>query len=42
MKVLLIGASGAIGGRLVLQLIDEGHDVSALVTHPRRQSGCAR
>ncbi len=27
MRVLVVGASGAIGTRLVLQLIDQGHEV---------------
>jgi 2-alkyl-3-oxoalkanoate reductase len=36
MKVLLIGASGAIGGRLVPQLIDAGHDVIGTCHSPAK------
>jgi uncharacterized protein YbjT (DUF2867 family) len=36
MKVLLIGASGAIGGRLVPQLIDHGHDVIGTCHSPAK------
>jgi nucleoside-diphosphate-sugar epimerase len=35
MRVLLTGASGAIGTRLVPQLIDRGHDVVGTSTSPR-------
>jgi 2-alkyl-3-oxoalkanoate reductase len=34
MRVLVIGASGAIGSRLVPQLIDRGHDVIGTSTSP--------
>jgi nucleoside-diphosphate-sugar epimerase len=36
MKVLLIGASGAIGGRLVPQLIHDGHDVVGTCHSPAK------
>jgi nucleoside-diphosphate-sugar epimerase len=36
MKVLLIGASGAIGGRLVPQLLDHGHDVIGTCHSPAK------
>jgi uncharacterized protein YbjT (DUF2867 family) len=36
MKVLLIGASGAIGGRLVPQLIDGGHEVIGTCHSPAK------
>ena len=36
MKVLLIGASGAIGGRLVPQLTDHGHDVIGTCHSPAK------
>jgi 2-alkyl-3-oxoalkanoate reductase len=36
MKVLLVGASGAIGGRLVPQLIDHGHDVIGTCQSPAK------
>jgi nucleoside-diphosphate-sugar epimerase len=36
MKVLLIGASGAIGGRLVPQLVDGGHDVIGTCHSPSK------
>jgi 2-alkyl-3-oxoalkanoate reductase len=35
MRVLVVGASGAIGTRLVPQLIDRGHDVIGTATSPR-------
>src|SRR5262245_53649812 len=37
MRVFLVGASGAIGGRLVPQLIDAGHEV--IGTHISPSSG---
>jgi len=36
MRVLLAGASGAIGTRLVRQLIDEGHQVIGTARSPER------
>jgi nucleoside-diphosphate-sugar epimerase len=36
MKVFVAGASGAIGTRLVPQLIDRGHDVLGTATSPER------
>jgi nucleoside-diphosphate-sugar epimerase len=36
MKVLLVGASGAIGGRLVPQLIDDGHEVIGTCHSPAK------
>ncbi len=36
MRVFLAGASGAIGRRLVPQLVDRGHDVTATTTTPDR------
>ena len=34
MRILVIGASGAIGSRLVPQLIEAGHDVVVSATSP--------
>ncbi len=36
MRVLVTGATGYIGGRLVPLLLDQGHDVTVLVRDPRR------
>ena len=36
MRVLVTGATGYIGGRLVPRLVDAGHDVRVLVRHPER------
>lgn len=36
MRILVTGATGYIGGRLVPRLIDEGHDVRVLVRRPER------
>ncbi len=36
MRVLVTGATGYIGGRLVPQLVELGHDVTVLVRDPRR------
>ncbi len=39
MKVLLTGATGYIGGRLVPKLLEEGHDVRVLVRDASRIAG---
>jgi len=39
MRVLVTGATGYIGGRLVPRLIAAGHDVVCLVRHPGRVAG---
>jgi uncharacterized protein YbjT (DUF2867 family) len=39
MKVLVTGATGYVGGRLVPLLIEEGHDVRVMVRDPARISG---
>ena len=39
MKILVTGATGYIGGRLVPQLIDLGHDVRVMVRDPARIAG---
>ncbi len=36
MKVLVTGATGYVGGRLVPRLLDLGHDVHVLVRSPSR------
>jgi uncharacterized protein YbjT (DUF2867 family) len=36
MRVLVTGATGYIGGRLVPRLLDAGHDVRVLVRNPRK------
>ena len=36
MRILVTGATGYIGGRLVPRLIDEGHDVRVVVRRPER------
>jgi dihydroflavonol-4-reductase len=41
-KVLVTGATGFIGGRLVRQLLDAGYEVRALVRAPDRAEGLAR
>jgi uncharacterized protein YbjT (DUF2867 family) len=35
-RILVLGATGYVGGRLVPRLIEDGHDVSCLVRNPRR------
>jgi 2-alkyl-3-oxoalkanoate reductase len=39
MKVLIAGGSGAIGRRLIPELIAQGHDVTALTRSERRKAG---
>jgi len=39
MKVLVTGATGYIGGRLVPRLLDSGHDVRVMVRDPARIAG---
>ena len=34
MRVFVVGASGAIGRRLILQLLDAGHDVVGIHSSP--------
>jgi uncharacterized protein YbjT (DUF2867 family) len=41
MKILLTGATGFIGGRLVPRLLERGHQVRVLVRDPRRIGGHA-
>lgn len=40
-RVLVVGATGYVGGRLVPRLIEQGHEVSVLVRDPRRIEGRA-
>jgi len=39
MKVLVTGATGYVGGRLVPRLLDRGHDVRVMVRDPARVAG---
>jgi uncharacterized protein YbjT (DUF2867 family) len=39
MKILVTGATGYIGGRLIPKLLEEGHIVHVLVRNPRRLEG---
>ena len=39
MRILVTGATGYIGGRLVQRLLDRGHEVRVLVRDPRRIVG---
>ena len=39
MRILVTGATGYIGGRLVPRLLQRGHDVTVLVRDPRRIAG---
>jgi len=39
MRILVTGATGYIGGRLVPRLLDQGHDVRILARDPRRIRG---
>jgi uncharacterized protein len=38
MKVALIGASGFVGSHILHELLDRGHQVSAIVRHPEKVS----
>ena len=38
-RILVTGATGFIGRRLVPALIDEGHDVRAMTRHPETYDG---
>ena len=42
MRVLVIGASGAIGARLVPRLRERGHEVIGTAARPTRPGSCAR
>ena len=39
MRVLVTGATGYVGGRLVEKLLDQGHEVSVLVRDLGRAAG---
>ena len=39
MRILVTGATGYVGGRLIPRLIEEGHQVTVLVRHPDRVTG---
>jgi uncharacterized protein YbjT (DUF2867 family) len=39
MKILVTGATGYIGGRLIPELLNEGHEVRAFVRDPDRVRG---
>lgn len=39
MKILVTGATGYIGGRLIPELLEKGYDVSVFVRDPRRLQG---
>lgn len=41
MKVLVTGATGYIGGRLIPKLLEAGHEVRAMARHPERLRGRA-
>lgn len=41
MRILVTGATGYVGGRLVPQLLDHGHDVRCMVRDPARLQGRA-
>lgn len=39
MRILVTGATGYIGGRLIPRLVEQGHAVRAVVRHPERLTG---
>ncbi|MEM6884159.1 MAG: DUF2867 domain-containing protein [Verrucomicrobiota bacterium] len=39
MKILVTGATGYVGGRLIPRLLDQGHEVWALARHPEHLAG---
>ena len=39
MKVLVTGATGYVGGRLVPRLLEKGHEVRIMVRDPARVGG---
>ena len=39
MRILVLGATGYIGGRLVPQLVEDGHEVCCLARTPDKLSG---
>ncbi len=41
MKIALIGASGQAGSRILKELSDRGHQVSAIARHPEKIAACA-
>lgn len=41
MRILILGAGGYLGGRLVPALLKRGHEIVALVRHPERLAGHA-
>ena len=41
MKILVAGATGYIGGRLVPQLVESGHQVRCLTRRPEKLAGVA-
>ncbi len=36
MKIALIGASGFVGKAITRELLDRGHEVTAIVRHPEK------
>jgi putative NADH-flavin reductase len=40
MKVVLIGASGNVGQRLLAELLNRGHEVTGIVRHPEKLRTC--
>lgn len=41
MRILVTGATGYIGGRLIFRLLSAGHDITAVVRHRKRVEDCA-